>query len=204
MPVRDRSRKRREAYRAFSLKRVLPHLTRVSIIDMREVVAYLSYYEMIHEILEIQISRARTLLDDKRSNFATPEHLTELSESLGMTGLTGKMIMPLCVSALEYAGMRHDAPCPIDTLEKYCIGRASRGAGLGGHKQSHIRAMLMTLFKPKQFERDQLRAILMKDNKSLGGLSNISEIAVGSGPELDGFGMSESVEAAARGLAEPN
>lgn len=192
-PKGERSRKRREVYKAFNLANVLPNLTKTSVIDMSEVVAYLTHYEMVHEIVEIQISRARTLLEGKRTEFATPEYLTELSSSLGMTGLSGKMIIPLCISALEYAGMHRDAPCPIETLEKYCIGRAARGVGGKNQKQSHIRPMLMSLFKPKQFERDQLSAILMKDGRPKGHISAIADMGVGVG--ADGEARHESVEA---------
>ena len=165
----ERSRKRRNVYKTFNMQNVLPTLTIETHIDVTEMIGYLRHTELMYEIVEIQISRASRLLEGKRSEFVTAEFLMQLASQLGMSGLSGKLTMPLCASALSYAGLHKEVPCPVEALERYCIDRAGRCVR-ADQRESKIRSLLMTLFKPKQFEREQLTKLLSKSGQGMTGI----------------------------------
>jgi hypothetical protein len=151
----DRSMLRKKSYESFSTRTVLPTLTLQAEVDVREVVAWLQATEQAHEMLELQISRSAVVMEPLRQDIGTPQLFTDMCRSMGMPGVSGREVLPLCRSAMLHAHLSADMPCPVEVLEKFCMDRVLL-PGTG----SKARPMLMSLLRPKQHEQEQLLKVL--------------------------------------------
>jgi len=151
----DRATLRKKSYDAFSSCSVLPSLSVAAEVDMRAVVAWMQARERALEVLELQVSRSALVMEPMRQEIGTLQLFGDMCRSLGMPGLTGKEVLPLCCSAMLHAHLSADMPCPVEVLEKFCMDRALQQAS-----GSEVRPMLMSLLRPKQYEHEQLLRVL--------------------------------------------
>ncbi len=114
----DRYMRKKEAYEAFNGRSIIPTLSQEALVDAKEIIRYFMEQELLFEIIETQVSRAGAVLEVYQGSgaFATTENLTEICRALGLPALGGKVVLPICASAMIFAGLQPDMPCPIEIL----------------------------------------------------------------------------------------
>ena len=141
----DRAMLRKKSYDAFSARTARPTLSLSAELDLRAVLGWMRRSEQALEVLELQVSRSALVMEPLRQKIGTPQLFGDLCRSLGMPGVSGTEVLPLCCSAMLHARLSADMPCPVEVLEKYCRDRA-----LLASAGSKVRPMLMSLLLPKQ------------------------------------------------------
>jgi len=145
----DKAFLKKQAWDAFTPKKTLSSLTLTCVIDTQKVVEFLQEWELRLEIVEIQISRAGAALAELRGEVASSDVLTSVIRALGLPGIAPRQLFPLCQSAMLYARLQPDFPCPIAKLEKYCLARATRQQPKSASLQAQsAQALFRPLLRP--------------------------------------------------------
>ncbi len=97
------------------------------LIDMHELLAFVSKKEMEMEVIEVQVSRAEHVLEPLSNEKISTELILGLFARLGLPGAGEELYGALIRSAMMCEGLDADVECTIGIILSYCIARVTSG-----------------------------------------------------------------------------
>ena len=97
------------------------------LIDVHELLAFVSKKEMEMEVIEVQVSRAEYILEPLSNEKISTELILGLFARLGLPGAGEELYGALIRSAMMCEGLDADIECTIGIILSYCIARVASG-----------------------------------------------------------------------------